>query len=156
MTRTAGPTAKNPQRAKAGAKRPQTASNPGKNEKRITKTGNKLRDLRLDELPQLIDVLIGNMSFVGTRPEAVKYVRQYTREMYATLLLPAGITSDASIRFKDEADLLSTADDIDQVYVNMILPEKMKYNLESIKSFSLLGDAGTMLRTVFAVVGRNS
>ena len=123
---------------------------------RITKVGSKLRDLRLDELPQLIDVLFGNMSFVGTRPEAVKYVKQYTKEMNATLLLPAGITSEASIRYKDEAALLNRAEDVDKVYVETILPEKMTYNLRSIKAFSLCGDAMTMLRTVFAVVGRNN
>ena len=72
------------------------------NDNRITKIGSKIRKLRLDELPQLIDVLQGNMSFVGTRPEVVKYVRRYKPEYLATLLLPAGITSEASIRFKDE------------------------------------------------------
>ena len=82
---------------------------------RITRMGQRLRDLRLDELPQLFDVLQGTMSFVGTRPEAVKYVEQYQPEYYATLLLPAGITSEASIRYKDEADLLDAAEDVDKV-----------------------------------------
>lgn len=118
---------------------------------RITKVGMKLRDHRIDEIPQLLDVLTGDMSFVGTRPEAVKYVKQYTNEMYATLLLPAGITSEASIQYKDEAELLDAADDVDKVYVEKILPEKMKYNLKSIKEFSFLGDLKTMVRTVKAV-----
>ena len=121
---------------------------------RITKVGNKLRNMRLDELPQLLDVLSGNMSFVGTRPEATKYVKQYTNEMNATLLLPAGITSEASIRYKDEASLLDAADDVDKVYVEEVLPEKMKYNLQSIRKFSFLGEIATMFRTVFAVCGK--
>ena len=86
-------------------------------DKRITRVGEKLRSLRLDELPQVLDVLSGNMSFVGTRPEAVKYVEQYRPEYYATLLLPAGITSEASIRYKDENKLLSDAENVDRVYL---------------------------------------
>lgn len=121
---------------------------------RITKMGSKLRDLRIDELPQLIDVFVGNMSFVGTRPEATKYVKRYTKEMYATLLLPAGITSEASIRYKDEAKLLDAADDVDEVYVNQVLPGKMEYNLESVRKFSLLNEIKTMFRTVLAVLGK--
>ena len=122
---------------------------------RITKVGNRLRNLRIDEIPQLIDVLTGNMSFVGTRPEATKYVDKYTNEMNATLLLPAGITSEASIRYKDEAELLNAADDVDRVYVQEVLPEKMKYNLQSIKNFSFFGEIATMIRTVFAVLGKD-
>lgn len=119
---------------------------------RITKVGQKLRNCRLDEFPQVFDVLAGTMSFVGTRPEAVKYVEQYTPEMLATLLLPAGITSEASIRYKDEAELLDAADDVDRVYVEDVLPAKMKYNLESVKNFSFWGDLKTMLRTAAAVI----
>lgn len=121
---------------------------------RITKVGSRLRNLRIDEIPQLIDVLIGNMSFVGTRPEATKYVKQYTDEMNATLLLPAGITSEASIRYKDEAELLDAADDVDRAYIETVLPGKMKYNLQSIRNFSFLGEIATMFRTVFAVLGK--
>ena len=121
---------------------------------RITKVGAKIRNLRIDEIPQLLDVLAGNMSFVGTRPEATKYVERYSKEMFATLLLPAGITSEASIRYKDEAELLDAADDVDRVYVEDVLPEKMKYNLEAIKNFSFLGEIATMFRTVFAVLGK--
>ena len=121
---------------------------------RITPTGAFLRKYRLDELPQVLDVLAGNMSFVGTRPEATKYVKKYTKEMRATLLMPAGITSEASIRYKDEAELLDAADDVDKVYVEKVLPEKMKYNLESIKKFSFLGEIVTMIKTIFAVFGK--
>lgn len=124
------------------------------NDSRITKVGSKLRHLRLDELPQLIDVLQGTMSFVGTRPEAVKYVERYQPEMYATLLMPAGITSEASIRYKDEDKLLNAADDVDKVYVEKVLPEKMKWNLESIRQFHFFREIVTMFRTVAAVLGK--
>lgn len=119
---------------------------------RITKVGGALRKYRLDEFPQVFDVLAGNMSFVGTRPEAVKYVKKYTKEMRATLLLPAGITSEASIRYKDESELLDAADDVDKVYVEEVLPGKMKYNLESLRKFSFFGDLKTMVRTLIEVV----
>lgn len=122
------------------------------NDSRITKIGSKLRNCRLDELPQLFNIFIGDMTFVGTRPESVHYVKSYTNEMYATLLLPAGVTSEASIQYKDEADLLNQADDVDSVYINEVLPEKMKYNLNSIKEFSFFKEIATMFRTVFAVV----
>ena len=125
------------------------------NDNRITKSGEFLRKFRLDELPQLFDVLQGNMSFVGTRPEVLKYVNAYSNEMKATLLLPAGITSEASIRYKDEAKLLENAEDADYVYINSVLPQKMKYNLSSIRSFSFFGEILTMFRTVFAVLGKN-
>ena len=121
---------------------------------RITKVGQKLRDLRLDELPQVFDVIAGTMSFVGTRPEAVKYVEQYRPEYFATLLMPAGITSEAAIRYKDEAKLLDVADDVDKVYVKQVLPEKMKWNLDTIQNFSFFKDVVTMFRTVFAVLGK--
>lgn len=124
------------------------------NDSRITKVGAKLRGCRLDELPQVLDLISGDMSFVGTRPEAVKYVEKYKPEYYATLLLPAGITSEASIRYKDEAALLEAAVDVDKVYMEEVLPGKMKYNLESIKNFSFFGDIATMFRTVFAVLGK--
>lgn len=119
---------------------------------RVTKIGKILRKYRLDELPQLIDILQGNMSFVGTRPEVPKYVNEYNDEMRATLLLPAGVTSEASVCYKDEAELLEGVDDVDAVYVNQVLPAKMKYNLESIKKFSFLGEIGTMFKTVVAVL----
>ena len=125
------------------------------NDSRITKVGAKLRGCRLDELPQVLDLISGNMSFVGTRPEAVKYVEQYKPEYMATLLLPAGITSEASIRYKDEAELLDAASDVDKTYIEEALPGKMKYNLDSIKNFSFFGDIATMFRTVLAVLGKD-
>ena len=117
------------------------------NDSRITKVGAKL--------PQVLDLISGNMSFVGTRPEAVKYVEQYKPEYMATLLLPAGITSEASIRYKDEAELLDAAKDVDKTYIEEVLPGKMKYNLDSIKNFSFFGDIATMFRTVLAVLGKD-
>ena len=122
---------------------------------RITKLGAKLRRLRLDELPQVFDVIVGDMSFVGTRPEAVKYVEQYKPEYNATLLMPAGITSEASIRYKDEDKLIDAADDVDKVYIKQVLPEKMKWNLNSIEKFSFFREILTMFRTVLAVFGKD-
>lgn len=119
---------------------------------RITKVGAKLRGLRLDELPQIFDVLEGTMSFVGTRPEAVKYVKEYTPEMMATLLMPAGITSEASIRFKDESKLLDNAKNVDEIYIEKVLSAKMKWNLNSIQCFSLTRDILIMFRTVASVL----
>ena len=125
------------------------------NDKRVTKVGAKIRDLRLDEIGQLINVLTGDMSFVGTRPEVEKYVNGYTPEMYATLLMPAGITSEASIRYKDEYKLLNAADDVDKVYIEQVLPDKMVWNLESIRRFRFLREILTMFRTVLAVLGKD-
>lgn len=123
-----------------------------KSDMRVTKVGKKLRGCRLDELPQLIDILQGNMSFVGTRPEVTKYVEQYTPEMRATLLLPAGVTSEASIEYKDEERLLADAKNADKTYVEVVLPQKMEWNLQSLKDFSFAGDIKTMFKTVWAVV----
>lgn len=125
------------------------------NDSRITRVGKIIRNCRLDELCQLIDVFRGTMTFVGTRPEVPKYVDAYTPEMMATLLLPAGVTSEASILYKDEAELLDKAEDADKVYVDEVLPAKMAYNLQSIKKFSFLSDMATMFRTVFAVLGKD-
>lgn len=124
------------------------------NDNRITRFGKKIRDYRLDELPQLIDVLLGNMSFVGTRPEVVKFVKEYDPEYFATLLLPAGITSEASIRFKDESKILFDIKNVDNIYVKRVLPRKMKYNLKSIEDYSFIEDIMTMIRTVLAVIGK--
>ena len=122
------------------------------NDTRITKVGSKLRNHRLDEFPQLFDVLSGDMSFVGTRPEVVKYVDRYSDEMKATLLMPAGITSIASIEYKDEAELLEKAENADEVYVNEILPSKMKFNLKSVMEFGFFKDIGVLFKTVAAVL----
>lgn len=123
-----------------------------KNDSRITKVGEKIRRFRIDELPQLFNVLLGDMSFVGTRPEVKKYVEQYTPDMYATLLLPAGITSLASINFKDEDEILerytSQGLETNEVYVKEVLPLKMKFNLEAITSFHFIKELGVMINTL--------
>ncbi len=122
------------------------------NDQRVTKVGKILRGIRLDELPQVINILFGDMSFVGTRPEVVKYVNAYKPEYYATLLLPAGVTSEASIRYKDEYKLLDKAEDVDKIYIEKVLPTKMMWNLNSITRFSFIREILTMIRTVLAVM----
>lgn len=124
-----------------------------KNDPRITKIGRFLRRYRLDELPQIINILIGDLSFVGTRPEVPRYVKEYTDEMIATLLLPAGVTSEASIEFKDEEKILDNSDNVDSDYINKVLPLKMKYNLHYIKLFTVLYDIKIMFKTIGAVFG---
>ena len=119
---------------------------------RITKIGAKIRGSRLDEIPQLFNVFIGQMSFVGTRPEVRRYVDMYTPEMLATLLLPAGITSKASLLFRNEDEKIAALTEkgisVDEAYVNYILPEKMKLNLDYINNFSFLEDISTCIKTV--------
>lgn len=124
------------------------------NDMRITRVGKFIRKCRLDEVSQLIDVWRGKMSFVGTRPEVPKYVERYSDEMFATLLLPAGVTSEASIKFKNEDKLLKDAENIDNTYVEVVLPQKMEYNLLSLKKQGFWRDMGTMFKTVFAVLKR--
>ena len=121
---------------------------------RITSTGAFLRKYRLDEIGQLIDVLVGDMTFVGTRPEVKKYVDQYKPVMRATLLLPAGVTSEASIRYKDEAEQLTGIEDIDKTYVEKILPDKLAINLEYLSNFGFITEVSVMARTVIAVIKR--
>lgn len=124
------------------------------NDARITRVGKLIRKCRLDEISQLIDVFRGTMTFVGTRPEVTKYVDKYTPEMLATLLLPAGVTSETSIYFKDEDELLNAAENPDETYINEILPKKMKMNLYSLRHFSFWHDIKVMFMTVFAVLGK--
>ncbi len=121
------------------------------NDSRITRVGSKLRKYRLDEFPQLFNVFKGEMSLVGTRPEVRKYVDEYTDEMMATLLLPAGVTSEASIAFKDEDKILAEAEDVDKAYIEEVLPEKMAFNLDGVRYFSLGREFGLLFKTVIAV-----
>lgn len=119
---------------------------------RITKVGKALRKFRLDEIPQLLNIIVGDMTFVGTRPEVPKYVYYYTDEMKATLLLPAGVTSKASIEYKDEEKILKDVSDIDNVYLNRILPEKMRINQDSVRDFSFRKDIVLLVKTCIAVL----
>ena len=121
---------------------------------RITRVGKFMRDSRLDEISQLIDVFRGKMTFVGTRPEVLKYVDKYTPEMMATLLLPAGITSLASIYYKDEARLYDPEKDVETSYIEDVLPAKMHYNLKAIEHYSFWEDIKIMFMTFFAVLGK--
>lgn len=126
------------------------------NDSRITKVGAFLRKYRMDEFPQLFNILAGDMTLVGTRPEVPKYVKKYTKEMYAILLLPAGLTSRTSIAYKDEDKLLGKAVDeesTDNIYINEVLPAKMRYNLESMKHFGVQADASVLWDTFTSVVG---
>ena len=122
------------------------------NDSRITRVGSFIRNCRLDEISQLLNILTGDMTFVGTRPEVKKYVDYYTKEMMATLLLPAGVTSLASIYYKDEAELLEKSENPDKTYIEEILPEKMKYNLQSIEKFNFIEDIKIMFMTALAVI----
>lgn len=124
------------------------------NDSRITRVGRVIRNCRLDEIAQLLDVIQGTVTLVGVRPESPKYVAAYTDEMMATLLLPAGVTSLASIYYKDEAKLLEGVEDVDKAYIEDILPAKMYYNLKGIEKFSFFGDIKIMFMTVFAVLGK--
>lgn len=124
-------------------------------DRRITRVGKVLRKYRLDELPQLINIILGDMSFCGPRPEVPRFVRRYSPEMMATLLLPAGVTSEASIRYKDEERLLWGAGDVDEVYIRDVLPGKMEWNLWEVKRFGLWGDVKVLARTVGAVFLEN-
>ena len=123
---------------------------------RITRVGRKIRSCRLDELPQLFNILTGDMSFVGTRPEVLKYVDHYKPEWMATLLLPAGVTSSASVAYKDEDAVMQGYQEqglpVDEIYVRYILPEKMNYNLRELQHFSLWNDLKILIRTVLAVI----
>lgn len=124
-----------------------------KQDSRITRIGSKLRKYRLDELPQLFNILKGEMSFVGTRPEVRKYVEAYDEEMWATFLLPAGVTSTASIFYKDEDEILAQyPQDIDTAYIKYVLPEKMQYNYDYLKHFSIGKDIELCIKTVLAVL----
>jgi lipopolysaccharide/colanic/teichoic acid biosynthesis glycosyltransferase len=126
-----------------------------KGDARVTRVGKFIRKCRIDELAQLIDVFRGTLTFVGTRPEAVKYVEKYTPVMWATLLLPAGVTSEASIYYKDEAELLDGAQNPDETYVNKVLPGKMYFNLKELKKSGFWHDIKVMFMTVFAVLGKD-
>lgn len=118
---------------------------------RITKAGKVLRKYRLDELPQIFNIIKGDMSFVGTRPEVPKYVEHYADYMMATLLLEPGITGVASIEFKDESELLGASNNPEKTYIEDILPKKMSLSLSYIPKLSPIYDIKLMINTVIKV-----
>lgn len=118
---------------------------------RVTRVGKYLRKFRIDELPQIFNIFCGDLSFVGVRPEVPKYVEKYSPEMYATLLLPAGVTSSTSIIYKNESELLENAENPDETYIEKILPRKMEYNLEYIRNFNFFDDMKIIFKTLIAV-----
>ena len=115
---------------------------------RITTLGAWLRSRRLDELPQLINVLFGDMSLVGPRPELPQYVDRYSDEQRRVLDWAPGITDPASIAFRNEGAALAAADDPESVYLNQILPEKLRMSLEYAERASLRSDLGVILQTL--------
>ncbi|HFP6816254.1 TPA: sugar transferase [Enterococcus faecium] len=123
-----------------------------KDDSRITRVGKKIRKYRLDEISQLIDVFNGSMTLVGTRPEVEKFVKEYSPEMLATLLLPAGITSEASVTYRDEEKLLDESKDINNFYLEKILPKKMIINLNNLESFNLYKELKILIKTVMVVL----
>ena len=124
------------------------------NDARVTRVGKFIRKCKIDEMSQLIDIFRGTMTFIGTRPEVPKYVDQYKPEYRATLLLPAGVSSTASIIFKNENEMLDKADNADKTYLDEILPIKMKYNLVDIKKYGYWRDIKICFMTVFGVMGK--
>lgn len=125
---------------------------------RITRVGKLIRKLRLDEFSQLIDIFLGRMSFVGTRPESKKFVDIYTPEMRATLLMPAGLTSNTSLRFANEAEHLascSTPEEVDHIYAEQLIPQKMNGNLEELATFSLWNDFKIICKTFLVIFGKD-
>lgn len=122
-------------------------------DERVTRVGQWLRKYKLDELPQLLDVWLGHMSLVGPRPEVPRYVACYPADVRDLVLsVRPGITDQASIEFKDENEILGRADDPHMAYVNEVLPIKMRYYVEYVKSRSLLGDIRLILRTLKSLI----
>ncbi|ALF18698.1 sugar transferase [Fusobacterium animalis] len=115
---------------------------------RITKLGSFLRKYKLDEIPQLINVLIGDMSLVGPRPEVPKYVALYTDEQKEILKVRAGITDYASIEFSDENDLLASEEEPEKVYIEKIMPKKIELNKKYLSEISILTDIKIILLTI--------
>ena len=125
-------------------------------DRRITRFGALLRKTNLDEMPQLLHVLSGKMSVVGTRPEVRRYVEQYTDEMMATLLLPPSMLSNASVKYKEESRLLSSRDDPERVYLEQILPDKMRFNLDYLPRVGVMEDLKIIGRSIACMFKKES
>ena len=119
---------------------------------RITRVGAFLRKTKLDELAQLLNVLCGQMSFVGPRPEVPRYVELYTPYQRQVLLVRPGITDYASIAYRNENDLLAGADDPERMYIETIMPDKIELNMKYLREISPLADLRLILKTVIAVI----
>ncbi|HEX2203616.1 MAG TPA: sugar transferase, partial [Longimicrobium sp.] len=118
---------------------------------RITRVGRWLRKTKVDELPQLLNVLSGEMSLVGPRPEVPRYVAMYTPEQRRVLSLMPGITDPASIRYRDESAVLAEADDPERTYVEEVMPEKIRLNLDYAARSSVLSDTAVILKTILPI-----
>ena len=119
---------------------------------RITRVGAFLRKTKLDELAQLLNVLCGQMSFVGPRPEVPRYVELYTPYQRQVLLVRPGITDYASIAYRNENDLLAGADDPERMYIETIMPDKIELNMRYLREISPLADVRLILKTIIAVI----
>jgi lipopolysaccharide/colanic/teichoic acid biosynthesis glycosyltransferase len=124
----------------------------GANDKRITRTGHFLRKYKIDELPQLINVILGNMSFVGPRPEVRKYVDLYNNDQKIVLSVKPGITDYASIRFKDENKLLALSPDPEKTYIEEIMPLKIKLNMSYLNEMNVHSYCKIILLTLLAII----
>ena len=124
----------------------------GGRDPRVTRSGYYIRKYKLDELPQLINVLIGDMSLVGPRPEVRKYVSMYTPEQMNVLNVRPGITDMASIRYRNENELLANAEDPETFYIQTIMPDKLKINLEYVMHSSFLNDLTIILKTITTIL----
>jgi lipopolysaccharide/colanic/teichoic acid biosynthesis glycosyltransferase len=120
----------------------------GGRDPRVTKAGYYLRKYKLDELPQLINVLAGDMSLVGPRPEVRKYVSMYSNEQLRVLDVRPGITDYASIEYMDENELLAKSEHPEETYIHEIMPAKLRLNVKYIQERSFVGDIGIIIRTV--------
>jgi len=124
------------------------------NDQRITRSGRFLREFKLDELPQLVNVLKGEMSLVGPRPEVPKYVGMYTFEQRQVLKVRPGITDPASIEFRNESELLATVSDPEATYIQEIMPKKLALNLQYVARPDLVSDIQIILHTLVRVIAK--
>lgn len=122
------------------------------NDSRITKVGAFLRKFKIDELPQLFNVFTGDMSLVGPRPEVPKYVALYTNEQRKVLSIRPGITDMASLRYKDENDILGKVDNPEEHYINVIMQDKLSLNLEYIEKSNIIFDISLILKTIIKCI----
>lgn len=116
---------------------------------RITKVGKKLRKLKIDELPQLFNVFVGQMSLVGPRPDVLEYVNNYTEYQKCILMIRPGITSEASLKYYNESEILAESENPKQLYLRKIMPDKINININSMKKIGLFYNIGIIFKTVF-------